>query len=258
VQEEGDFDDPWMVLVSDAPDGAVPAVIDQATFWTLGKGLGDRVELADEAGRPFFARIAGVIDNAVLHGHLVISQTAFIERFPSESGHRRFLIDVPAARTDEVAALLSRQLENFGLSLERAEVRLNTLNAVENTYLGIFQALGGIGLLLGSIGLALVVGRNTLERRSELALLGAVGFSRRRIVWLVTFEHAVLLSLGLLAGLGASVLSLVPALLTPGARVATPGMGVVLAGLAAGGLVFTRLAVRTALRGPLLGNLREE
>ena len=34
--------------------GAVPAVIDQATFWTLGKGLGDTIPLTDDRGRPFF------------------------------------------------------------------------------------------------------------------------------------------------------------------------------------------------------------
>jgi ABC-type lipoprotein release transport system permease subunit len=258
VAAEGDPDDPWTLLDTASPAGTVPAVIDQATFWTLGKGLGAELELVDESGRPFVARIAGVIDNAVLHGHLIVSESRFVERYPSESGHRRFLIDVPAARTDEVAALLSRQLEDFGLELERSERRLNTLNAVENTYLGIFQALGGIGLLLGSIGLALVVGRNTLERRSELALLGAVGFPPARISRLVMREHAVLLMLGLLAGIVASALALLPALETPGARVATPGMAAVLVGLALGGLVWTRLAVRAALRGRLIGNLREE
>jgi ABC-type antimicrobial peptide transport system permease subunit len=137
-------------------------------------------------------------------------------------------------------------------------VRLNALNAVENTYLGIFQALGGMGLLLGSMGLALLVGRNTIERRSELALLGAVGFARRGIVSLVTVEHAVLLLSGLAAGLLASVVSLVPALLTPGARVITPAMGAVVLGLAGGGILWTRLAARAALRGPLLENLRDE
>ncbi len=258
VQVSGEPENPWDVLADEREDGAVPAVIDQATFWNLGMGLGDGITLLDEEGRPFSARIAGIIDNAVLNGLLIVSERAFKQRFPSESGYRRFLIDAPAARVDEVAATLSRQLEDRGLSLERSETRLNAQNAVENTYLGIFQALGGIGLLLGSAGLALVVGRNTVERRAELALLGAVGFTRRRIVQLVSTEHTVLLGLGLLAGIAASAISLLPALLTPGARVATPGMGLVLLLLGAGGMLWTRLAARMALRGSLLGNLREE
>ncbi len=258
VQVSGEPENPWSVLADEPADGAVPAVIDQATFWNLGIGLGDEISLHDEEGRPFSARVAGVIDNAVLNGLLVVSERAFQQRFPSESGFRRFLIDAPAARVDEVAATLSRQLEDRGLSLERSETRLNAQNAVENTYLGIFQALGGIGLLLGSAGLALVVGRNTVERRAELALLSAVGFTHRRIVRLVSTEHTVLLALGLLSGIAASVISLLPALLTPGARVATPGMGLVLVFLGVGGMLWTRLAAKAALRGSLLANLREE
>jgi putative ABC transport system permease protein len=249
---------PWEVLAEGAEDGPVPAVIDQATFWTLGRGVGDEIDLTDEEGRTFTARIAGVIDNAVLHGHLIVSRSAFQRHFPSEGGDRRFLIDAPADRVSAVAALLSRQLEDRGLILERSEVRLNSLNAVENTYLAIFQALGGIGLLLGSAGLFLVVGRNTAERRGELALLGAVGFTRRRIIRLVSLEHTVLLILGLLTGISASTVSLLPALLSPGAEVATFETALVLLGLGAGGMLFTHLAARAAQSGPLLSNLREE
>ena len=53
--------------------------------------------------------------------------------------------------------------------------RLAAFNAVQNTYLSTFQVLGGLGLLLGSVGLGVVVLRNVLERRGELALLLAVG-----------------------------------------------------------------------------------
>ena len=45
----------------------------------------------------------------------------------------------------------------------------------------IFQLLGGLGLLLGSVGLGVVVLRNVLERRGELAILRAVGFRRRSL-----------------------------------------------------------------------------
>lgn len=248
----------WEVLNTPLPDNVVPAVIDQATFWNLGKGFGDDLEVMDEEGRPVKIRIAGVIDNSVLNGRLIISSSAFVQRYPSAGGSRRFLIDAPVGRRDRVAALLSRQLQDRGLALEESEVRLNSYNAVENTYLGIFQALGGLGLLLGSVGLALVVGRNVLERRAELALLGAVGFTRRRIIRLMNAEHALLLGLGLLAGLTASTVSLIPAITTPGAQIATPGMAAVLIGLGIGGLVFTGLATRLTLGGSLLENLREE
>src|SRR2546425_885221 len=79
--------------------------------------------------------------------------------------------------------------------------RLAAFNAVQNTYLNTFQVLGGLGLLLGSMGLGVVVLRNVLERRSELGLLQAVGFTRRSIRWLVLSEHGGLLALGLAVGI---------------------------------------------------------
>ena len=62
------------------------------------------------------------------------------------------------------------------------------LLAVQNTYLSTFQSLGGLGLLLGTFGLATVQLCNVLERRGELALLRAAGFRRRTLVELVLLE----------------------------------------------------------------------
>ena len=60
--------------------------------------------------------------------------------------------------------------------------RLAEFHTVENTYLSTFQTLGGLGLLIGTVGLAAVVLRNVLERRRELALLRAVGYRPARSV----------------------------------------------------------------------------
>ena len=67
------------------------------------------------------------------------------------------------------------EAEGFGAVATGTAERLASFHRVENTYLSTFQALGGFGLLLGTVGLATVLMRNVLERRRELALLGAVG-----------------------------------------------------------------------------------
>ena len=78
---------------------------------------------------------------------------------------------------------------------------------MQNTYLDIFQALGGLALLLGSVGLGVVVLRNVLERRGELALLQAVGFRKGSLHWLVLAEHGGLLVLGLIGGMVSALLA---------------------------------------------------
>src|SRR5205085_1963780 len=143
---------------------------------------------------------------------------AFLRRFPGESGYRMFLIDAPSNSVTQVSATLSRALQDVGLELTPAAQRLNAFNAVQNTYLNTFQILGGLGLLIGSAGLGVVVLRNVLERRSELALLQAVGFQRSALHRLVLVEHVALLVLGLLVGMLSALVAVFPALLAPGAQ----------------------------------------
>jgi ABC-type antimicrobial peptide transport system permease subunit len=157
-----------------------------------------------------------------------------------------------------VAKTLSHSLQDVGLELTPAPRRLAAFNAVQNTYLGTFQVLGGLGLLLGSAGLGVVVLRNVLERRGELALLKAVGFRARALQWLVLSEHAALLWLGLGVGVAAALVAVLPSLLSPGTAVPYQSLALTLGGVLVSGMVWTWLATWFALRGRLLDALRNE
>jgi ABC-type antimicrobial peptide transport system permease subunit len=104
----------------------------------------------------------------------------------------------------------------------------------------------------------MVVMRNVLERRGEMALLRAVGFSRGALERLIVWEHWGLLALGLGCGVTAALVAVAPALASPGAPVPTWSLALVVLGVAASGLVWTYLAARWALGGPLLAALRNE
>ena len=250
----------WRVLEHDPdPRAPVPAVADAATVrWALQLKLGDVIAYRDERGRPFEVRIAGLLAGSMLQGDLLIAEDAFLRRFPGTSGHHVFLIDGPAGRASELRRTLARALEDVGLEITPAARRLAAFNAVQNTYLSIFQALGGLGLILGSVGLGTVVLRNVLERRAELALLSAVGLTRRRVQKLVLIEHVLLVVLGVGSGVIAAVVAVLPALLAPRAEVPYLATAATVAAIAASALLWVTLATFTALRGPLLGALRSE
>ena len=95
------------------------------------------------------------------------------------------------------------------------------------------MALGGLGLIIGAIGLAIVLARNLLSRRQELALLQAVGFPKALIRRIVVLEHFYLLGIGVGIGLGSSLLATLPAWLNPNTSV-SPWSIVVLLGLTFG------------------------
>lgn len=250
------IENPWLALDADYGEDVVPCIGDQASItWALHKSLGDTLDYVDEHGQPFRVRIVGAVANSILQGNLVISEDHFEARFPSVAGHRMFLIDAPTDGMEAIAANLTRSLEDLGLEVTSTTVRLEAFNAVQNTYLLIFQVLGGLGLLLGSVGLGMVVLRNALERRSELAIASAVGFSPSSIRKLVWSEHGLLLGLGLASGVLAALVAVLP-----GAGLGGLSMDVALFVLAVAlsGAVWVWLATLAATRGPLLDALQND
>jgi len=259
VVEQGQEEKGWGLLRMDLDRGAVPAIGDYPTvFWALGKNIGDELEYTDEMGRPFRVRIVGILANSVLQGGLVIAENEFVARFPSVDGYRVFLVDAPAEKAEAVAQKLSFGLRDYGLVLTPTPERLAAFGAVENTYLSIFMVLGGLGLVLGSVGLGLVVLRNMLERRGELAMLRAVGFGRGRLKRMVFYEHWGLLLAGLACGVISAMVAVIPAVQSPGGQIPYVSLLVTVAGIALSGAVWVWWAGTLALRGRLLDALRHE
>ncbi len=237
----------------------IPAIGDANSIqWAMKKKVGDTIDYVDERGQAFQVRIVGAVANSILQGQLIIDEAAFVKRFPGESGYRMFLIDAPSNRVAEVSATLSRAMQDVGLELTPAAQRLAQFNAVQNTYLGTFQVLGGLGLLLGSVGLGIVVLRNVLERRGELALLMAVGFRQPLLQRLLLIENGALLALGLALGVAAAAVAVLPAWLSPAAQLPVTSLALTLAAVLLNGALWTWAATRFALRGDLLAALRNE
>jgi len=249
----------WELLKTGARGDEVAAIGDANSIqWALGKKLGDTLDYTDEQGHPFKLRLVAAVANSILQGNLLIDEADFLKRFPGESGYRMFLIDAPTNKVAQVSATLSRALENVGLELTPSLQRLNAFNAVQNTYLGTFQVLGGLGLFIGSAGLGVVVLRNALERRGELALLAAVGFRRRSLQWLILSEHGALLALGLAIGIVSAAIAVLPAVLLPGSQLPYASLTLTLVAVLLNGAFWTWGATRYALRGNLLDALRNE
>jgi len=238
--------------------GEVPAVGDEQTVrWMLHLGTGETLTLPDEAGRPVTLRIAGLLTGSPLQGALLVPAAELGSRFPHHAGRAVFLVRPPAGSEAAVSALLGDQLRDFGFAVEPVAERLRLYARVEDTYLASFQALGSLGLLLGTCGLAVVLLRNAVERRWELAALRAFGFGRRRLACLLLLENTALLVLGVALG---TVAGLLPGALGAGGAASFPWrplaatLGVVLAA----GLAASAGAVAGALAAPLLPVLKAE
>ncbi len=257
LQSRKAFGVDWSLLEKSESE-AVPAIGDENTImWGLGKGIGSTLQYVDENGKAFPVKIVGLVNKTILQGALIINEKDMMNRFPSAGGYRAFLIDVKSPTGEKkLSGQLTQGLQDFGFEVMPAARRLALFQNVENTYLSIFQALGGLGLLLGSAGLGVVVLRNVLERRGELALLRAVGWQQGALLRLVFIEHAALALAGLGIGVIAGLIAIVPSLLK--AQAPLSSLTLTLGIVAVSALFWTYLATKIALRGPLLDALRSE
>ena len=259
MTDEVDPENPWMVLEKKLPDGIIPAVADLSVIvWGLGKAIGDVLTYSDEKGETFQLKLVGGLANSVFQGNIIISEKTFLQKYPSISGYRIFFVDAPPERLENVADSLSWAMQDQGLDLTPASTRLAEFNTVQNTYLSIFLILGSFGLLLGSVGLGVVVWRNVNERRGELALLRAVGYTKKSVQTILLSEHVALLVAGILFGIFAALLAILPSLLTPGAEIPYPTILIILVIVSLNGGIWTYLAAALATKEDLIPALRKE
>ncbi|MFQ5411160.1 MAG: ABC transporter permease, partial [Phycisphaerae bacterium] len=250
---------PWRLLDRTFQDGAVPMIGDANTLQYLLKiGLGDALTLTDERGRERRLRVVGMLSGSVLQGALVIAERRFTGLFPSISGHGFLLIEAPPESSEALARALERDLGGYDLDVVSTLRQLNTYRAVENTYMSTFQALGGLGLMLGTLGLGAILLRNVFDRRGELALLRALGFRPARLMGMVLVENAALLIGSVGIGSLAALLAVAPHMVDRAEQIPWPSLAGTLLIVIGVGLVAGTVALVASFKTPLLPALRTE
>jgi hypothetical protein len=169
---------PWLLLERDAHDGAIPVIADAgALAYVLHRRLGESWTLGDSGVR---VRVVAALRPGLLQSELVTGERHFQAAFPEAEGFRFFLIETEPGREAGVAAALESRLADFGFDAETTASRLAAFHRVENTYIATFQTLGGLGLLLGTLGIGAVLVRNAFEQRRELASCASATAPRHR------------------------------------------------------------------------------
>jgi ABC-type antimicrobial peptide transport system permease subunit len=221
--------------------------------------LGQEYTVRDERGKPVRLRFVGLPPGSLFAGELLVSEDNFRRLYPSVRGPRYFLIAVPpGGPVAEIAQALRATLGDLGLEVQTTADLLNAYARVQNTYLSMFLALGGLGMLLGTVGMVTVVLRGALERRGEFAVMLATGWRSAQLVTLLVLENAGLLALGLGLGAACALVAVLPQIWAPIYRPHWAGPVGLLVGMVALGVSACALAARASVRGNLLEALREE
>lgn len=252
-------DNPWTLLQLPLEDGVIPAIGDyNSVRWILHSGLGQELSLVDDHGETVRLRLVGLLDTSIFQSEVLIAEEMFLRHFPDHAGYAFFLGQAIGEIPQETVSTLESRLSAFGLDAELAVTRLAGFQAVENMYLTTFEVLGGLGLILGTLGLGIVLLRNTLERRAELAAMRSFGYTRAKLSRMVVAENAFLLIVGLTVGSAAGLIAVAPHLVSGGIQVPWGSLATILLAVFATGLLSSLAAVARSLRVPLLPALKTD
>jgi ABC-type antimicrobial peptide transport system permease subunit len=250
---------PWLLLNRTFADGAVATIADQTSLtYVFHLKVGDDFVFTPEGQSPIRLRIVGTLADSVLQSELIIGERDFVRLFPHNEGYRIWMIEAPEPDIPALTTLLEDRLSDYGVDVTDTRARLAAYHQVENTYLSTFQALGALGLLLGTLGLAAVLARNVLERRRELGLLGAIGFTPRHLRTLVASESLVLVVCGVGIGTIAALVAVAPTLAERPSAVPVGNLSLLIGGVVLTGLVASLAAVRLATSARVVEALKNE
>ena len=262
--ERGGFaeepENPLKALVdAQVKEGEVPVMTDAETAtYILKLGVGDTMPITDQLGVARKLKLVGTLDHSIFQSEMLMAEERFRELFPSQSGFGTVLIEASAEDEAEVRKLLLSNLGDYSVTVDRTADRLAAYAQVKNTYLSTFQTLGSLGLMLGTIGLAVVLLRNLVERRAELALLAAIGFGPGGRVRVVLWENLFLLLVGLGVGAGCALVAVLPSILSSRRTINLAALGGTLGAVLAVGFVALTLAVWLGQRRVSSADLRAE
>lgn len=203
---EGRFitSDEWTILKGDG----VPAFVDETTMmWVLKKKVGDELMYQDEWGNEFPVTIAGVVKDSIFQGSVIVDEAKLLAKYPSMGGYSLFL----APDLDD-KELLQEETADLGGKVTATQDRMAAFHEVENTYIAIFNVLGGLGIILGSVGVGIVTARNLVERKREFETLKVLGISKGLRATIVKREVRAMVIWGLGIGLVSALIAVVPVL----------------------------------------------
>ncbi|MEI6681130.1 MAG: FtsX-like permease family protein [Bacteroidota bacterium] len=250
---------PWATLQKPLAPGMIAGFADQTVItWGLQKKTGDTLFYRDESGKMLKIKLMGGLENSLFQGNILVSDSLLHIFYPSAGGSRVMLVDGPASLKDTLASRLESLFRDQGMMITTTASRLATFNSVENTYLSVFMLLGGLGVILGTVGLGIVIFQTIRQRKREFAIYLALGFTGKFIFRLIVAEHVAMLLSAIFTGGVAALAGILPSLVSPGYSLPGLFLSAIILALVGNGLLWIWLAGRGVMKTGLLKALRDE
>ena len=182
---------------------------EESLLWSMGKQVGDTINYKDGQGNATPLIIAESLPTGIFQGYALMNRERFLEMWPENRGTTLFLVKTKDGEREQVAQVLSQALNEYGVRVMTTGQRMAQFGELVNTYLSIFLTLGGIGMLIGIFSFIIVVRKNLLQRKNDLQLYQALGYSRERLESQLYRENIIVPLFAIGVGAVAAVISVI-------------------------------------------------
>ena len=160
---------------------------------------GDDVVIDDGRGPATF-ELLGVLDTFVLQGVLLGTQD-YDDLFPLRGPTLVLAAGGEGTRPEDLASDLAAAAADRGLAIVPISAAADEVVRINRAFTDIFAVLLQLGLAVALVAVAVLLARSVRERRAGLAVLRAMGFSRRDLLLTLLAEPVLQAATGVIIGL---------------------------------------------------------
>ncbi len=168
----------------------------------LAHGAGDTLQLhlGDEAVN---YTIAAVMEQFHFPG--IFLPRADVETLFAGTANVYLFKIAPTADPEATAKLMERNYRAIGLDAKASLAEVLQEQASFRQLLGAMKLFLGLGLLVGVLSLGIITSRSVLERRQEIGMLRALGFTRKQVRRIFFSEVTLTVLVGAIVGIACAI-----------------------------------------------------
>ena len=178
--------------------------------------MGEAIGVTNPAtGRSARVTVIGILTESALSGVWVNPAQATSLGFTNETGF--FLTTAPGVSASHAAQVAKKAFFQYGLVLYDFQALLQESIAQTEGVIGLLQIFVGLGLAVGIAAMGIVAVRAVVERKREIGMIRAYGFTRRMVLKAFFLEYSFVSLLGIGIGAALGILIVYNLSITPGA-----------------------------------------
>jgi putative ABC transport system permease protein len=161
--------------------------------------IGDEVVMTAPGHAPQTVAVVGITKQSALNAFFMGRQ-AVNESFGAVNPMLFLISFSPGLNIDRQAILFEKEFVQYGVQTISIVTLANNIVSQINQIFTLFRAFLALGLVIGISGLGIITIRSIHERRLEIGMMRAIGYTKRMVVANFALESAFVSVLGILVG----------------------------------------------------------